>query len=83
MELDACESQSNVQLDGGLEYLRSLGDAEFDTENFEKAAGVGIAVIASFSLKLMKSSRSVSDLRGGYPGSCQECYCKRNRASAC
>lgn len=31
-------------MDGGLEYLKSLGDSEFDVESFEKAAGVGIEV---------------------------------------
>ena len=40
-------AQSNAQLDGGLDYLKSLGDAEFDMESFEKAAGVGVEVMPS------------------------------------
>jgi len=33
-----------VQLDGGLEYLKGLGDAEFVAEEFEKSSGVGVEV---------------------------------------
>ena len=47
MQRISLAAQSNAQLDGGLDYLKSLGDAEFDRESFEKAAGVGVEVMAS------------------------------------